>query len=107
MDKKTDKIISSFAKVVHENIPSCQILFFGSRAKGTAKKNSDYDFLLISPEFEKMEWEERSAKIYYMKRKIPAAMDIICLTPQEFKKKKKFGVIKEAASKGLFLSPAK
>ncbi|MBU1622412.1 MAG: nucleotidyltransferase domain-containing protein [Nanoarchaeota archaeon] len=107
MGQKTDQIVSSFVEVVKENIPSCKIWFFGSRAQGKGKKDSDYDFLLVSPEFTNVEWEERSAKVYYLKRKIPAAMDIICLTPQEFKKKKKFGVIQEAVREGKLLSSAK
>ncbi len=106
MGQKTDKIVDTFVEVVKNNIPSCQILLFGSRAKGIAKKNSDYDFLVVSSEFENMDWEERSAKVYFLKRKIPAAMDIICLTPKEFKKRK-FGVINEAIKEGKMLYSAK
>ncbi|MBS3169121.1 hypothetical protein J4210_01430 [Candidatus Woesearchaeota archaeon] len=36
-----------------------------------------------------MDWEERSAKVSHQKRNIPAAMGIICYTPEEFEKKKK------------------
>jgi len=83
----------------------CQIILFGSRAKGTFKKDSDYDFLLVSPKFKQYEWEERSAQIYHLKRGIPAAMDIICLTPQEFDhKKKEIGVIQEIAREGVIIS---
>ena len=65
------------------------------------QKNSDYDFLLVSPKFTKMEWEERSVKAYRLKRNIPAAMDIICLTPKEFEEKKKqIGIVQEAVKEG-------
>ncbi len=102
MGKKPDKITKSFAKVINQNFRSCKILLFGSRAKGIFKKTSDYDFLLVSPEFRKWGWEERSARVYYLKRKIPASMDIICYTPEEFERKKKqLGIVQQAVSEGI------
>ena len=102
MGTKTDTVIKAFTKVVRENIHSSTIILFGSRAKGTFKKTSDYDFLLVSPEFRKWEWEERSARVYYLKREIPASMDIFCLTPQEFKEKKKqIGIVQQAVEEGI------
>ena len=66
------------------------------------RKDSDYDFLLVSPRFSNWKWEERSAKIYLLKRNIPAAMDIICLTPEEFEEKKtKIGIVREAVETGV------
>lgn len=105
MNKKTDTVIRSFTKVVKKNIPSCKIILFGSQAKGTAKRTSDYDFLLVSPEFSKWEWEERAANVYYLKRNIPASMDIFCLTPQEFQEKKKqIGIVQQAVKEGITLA---
>ena len=89
MDRKKDPIISLFVNSVKKHIPLSKIILFGSRAKKKALSTSDYDFLVISPIFRKLEWEKRCAKIYKMKRNIPAAMDIICLTPEEFNEKKK------------------
>ena len=51
MGKKTDNIIKSFAKEVRKKIPKSKIYLFGSRVKGKAKKNSDYDFLIVSDDF--------------------------------------------------------
>lgn len=104
MGRTTDKIIISFAKKVRENFYPSKIIMFGSRATGKAKKHSDYDFLLISPKFRKMEWEERSSKVYFLKKDISAAMDIICLTPEEFEQRKKeIGVIQEADRSGVII----
>jgi|SRR3989338_4027489 len=97
MGQRKDKIVTQFASVVRRHISPCRILLFGSRAKGTAKKDSDYDFLLISPVFARWEWEERGAKMYRLKRSIPAAMDILCYTPEEFEQKRKeIGIVQEA-----------
>ena len=102
MGRKNDKIINSFTKVVKNNFNPCKIILFGSRATGKYNKGSDYDFLLISPKFRKMGWEDRLANVYFLKREIPAAMDIICLTPHEFnEKKKELGVIHEAVKEGI------
>ena len=102
MVRKEDKVVTMFRKAVQNKFSPCRIILFGSRAKKTAKKSSDYDFLLVSQKFQKIEWEERSAKAYRLKRNIPAAMDIICLTPQEFEEKKKhIGVVQEAAKEGI------
>ncbi|MBI2669060.1 nucleotidyltransferase domain-containing protein [Candidatus Woesearchaeota archaeon] len=102
MGSRKDRIISSFARVVRKNISPCTIILFGSRAKKKAKKTSDYDFLIISPKFKNVDREKRAARIYFLKRKIPAPRDIICLTPKEFEERKaKIGVIKEAIQEGI------
>lgn len=102
MGAKKNPIIKSFTIVARRSFSPCRIILFGSRAKKTAKKTSDYDFLLVSPKFKNIEWEERSVKAYKLKRNIPAAMDIICLTPQEFEEKKKeIGIVQEAVKEGI------
>ena len=102
MGRKKDPIVDSFAAIAKKTFSPCRIFLFGSRARNTARKASDYDFLLVSPKFKKMEWERRSAKAYKLKRNIPAAMDIICLTPKEFEEKKKqTGIIQEAVKDGI------
>jgi len=105
MDKKTTSIVSTFRRVVKKNIHPCRIILFGSRATGKAKKQSDYDFLLISPQFKKWEWEERSARMYNLKKDIPAAMDFLCLTPEEYEyKKNKIGIVQQATKEGIDVS---
>lgn len=102
MGRTKDKIVSSFANVIKKEFNPCKVILFGSRATGRYKKDSDYDFLLISPKFKRVKWEDRMTKVYSLKRNIPAAMDIICLTPTEFEsKKKELGVVKEAVMEGL------
>jgi len=102
MDKKTNKIVKSFVKAVRKKIPSSKIYLFGSRVKGNAKKDSDYDFLIISKDFKGSNFEERCAEIYFIKRKIPAAMDILCYTPEEFEKQKKqISIVRVAVEEGI------
>lgn len=100
-----DPIIRSFVEVVTKKMSPCTIILFGSRATGKARKDSDYDFLIISPKFKRIEWEKRSAKIYLLKKNIPAAMDIICLTPDEVEiKRKELGIIKAVLRQGKIVA---
>ncbi len=102
MDKRTTKIVKSFVKTIKKEIPLSKIIFFGSGVKGTAGKNSDYDFIIISKDFKNSNFEERSAKVYFLKRKIPVPMDILCYTPEEFEKlRKKIGIVQEAVKEGI------
>jgi predicted nucleotidyltransferase len=102
MDTKTDNIVKLFVKKIREKIPHSKIFLFGSHAKGTAKKNSDYDFLIISKDFKNSNLEERHGKVYFLKKDIPAAMDILCYTPEEFEKKKKqIGIVRTAVEEGI------
>ncbi len=102
MGRTPDKIVTSFAQVVRKHLSPCRIILFGSRARKRARKDSDYDFLLVSPKFTKWEFEGRSAYVYTLKKNIPAAMDIICLTPPEFERKKnEIGIVHEAVQGGI------
>ncbi len=42
-----DPNIEKISECVRKVIPNARIILFGSRAKGTARKNSDYDILVI------------------------------------------------------------
>ncbi len=102
MGTRKNPIINAFARAVQKSFSPCRIILFGSRATGKAKKDSDYDFMIISSRFKKIDWETRSAKAYHLKRHIPAAMDIVCYTPEEFEKKKKqIGIVQQAVKEGI------
>jgi|SRR3989344_1714393 len=102
MGTKTDvKLLKPFIRAVKKEFAPAQIILYGSRAKGTAHKDSDYDIIVISPAFKHMNFLDRGAKLYYMKRNVRAAMDIIGYTPEEFKKQsKKITLIREIAQTG-------
>ncbi len=102
MGNQSDTIIRQFGALARKHFHPCTVILFGSRAGKKFRKDSDYDFLLISPRFKQWEWEQRLAKAYRMKKDIPAAMDILCLTPEELERKRKgIGVIQEALREGI------
>ena len=82
-------IIKPFVRAVKRKFAHAQVILYGSRARGTARKDSDYDVIVISPAFKNMDFLDRGAKLYYMKRNIHAAMDIVGYTPEEWKNKLK------------------
>ena len=81
-----------------------KVILFGSRARGDYNIGSDFDILIISKDFEGKKYFERPRGLYlqwgnnYKKYEI----DLICLTPEEFRKKKKeIGIIREVANEGI------
>lgn len=42
------EVYSKIKSVVHSFLPGAQVLLFGSRARGVAHKDSDYDLLVVT-----------------------------------------------------------
>lgn len=84
-----------------EEIDAERVILFGSHAKGKAKKDSDVDIIVVSPRFRGVPSFMRSVDIrdeFYRLRK---PVDIICLTPEEFEKKRgEISIIAEAVKEG-------
>ena|SRR3990167_5293223 len=104
MDKKNDAIIpmlKEFKKKAGKKIKLDKLIFFGSRATGKSKKNSDVDLLLISKKFKGKKHFKRSP-LFYLIWDYPYDADILCLTPEELKKKMgQIGVVKQAVKEGI------
>jgi predicted nucleotidyltransferase len=59
-----------------------RVILFGSRARGDARKDSDYDLLIVA-DTDRPTYEVRvDARVAMMD--IPVSMDLIVLTPGEF-----------------------
>ena len=104
MDKEKDRairMVREFKKNISRKVTIDKLIFFGSRAEGKGKKNSDIDLLLVSRDFRGKRYFQRSP-IFYQLWGYPLDLDILCLTPEEFKEKQKqVGVIGTAAKTGL------
>jgi predicted nucleotidyltransferase len=44
---KRDFIIKKIVDVIDQTAPDSELYLYGSRARGTAKRNSDWDFLIL------------------------------------------------------------
>jgi len=106
MDKKSNELIvklKEFKQNTWNKIILDKIILFGSRAKGTAKKNSDVDLILVSKDFKGEKSFKRPAQ-FYVDWNYDYDVDIICLTPQELERKKKqIGLIKNALKEGIII----
>ena len=89
-DKELKLILEDFAKSVESHVNITSIVLFGSYAKRTAIKESDIDILLISRE--KAGIDKVTREIY---AKYGKEINIIIMTPDDFRKQKHKDLIKE------------
>lgn len=111
MDREKNKpkrIIQTFIKNIPSNIKVNGIFLFGSYATGKNREDSDLDFIVISPDFKKMDFMKRLELLSHVQgadpvtRSIP--MDIIGYTPEEFKTiDKESTIMKRAKEEGIYL----
>lgn len=101
MGKKRDNKVRVFAKIIKKVFKTDKIILFGSRAKGTNRKDSDYDFMIVSNKFKGLEFTDRISKIYpYWS--YDDTIEPLCYTPEEFNKlKKQITIVREAVREGI------
>lgn len=81
-----------------------QAILFGSRARGDWLKESDWDLLLVSADFEGIAFSERVRKVLDHWSG-PADLEVLCYTPAEFnRKKRQIGVVATAVREGIRLA---
>lgn len=100
MDRRAIEI----ARKIKENLEKKgikieKIILFGSRAKENYKKESDYDFIIVSKDFKDIPIFRRMEMVLDIKEDI----DVICLTPEEFEREKNFlgSIVSYALKEGI------
>jgi predicted nucleotidyltransferase len=97
------KELLAFSQQISKEYPLRRMILFGSQAKGTAGKHSDIDLILVSDKFRGIKRLDRSPPLY-LKWNLSYPVDILCYTPEEFERKKKFvGIVQEAIKEGVKL----
>ena len=83
-------VVSNIKTVVHSFFPDARVLLFGSRAKGTDRKDSDYDLLVITkstyPAEEKISLRSKIDKA--LVKSLHAPVDVILNSEEEIESKK-------------------
>ena len=81
-----DSALAAFAERVREQIGAQRVLLFGSRARGQAGRDSDYDLIVVSPRFASVEPPRRAIGLRQLWYDVggEGPMDLIYLTPEEF-----------------------
>jgi len=104
MDKKQSiSIVKEFITALKKDYDIDRIIFFGSRAVGKPHKGSDIDLIIVSDDFEDLNFFERGASMYnYWPWLIP--VDFICYTTKEFNiLKKRISIVKAALEEGIIV----
>src|SRR3989338_9841839 len=102
MGKKADAKIKDFIKKVKKKYRIEKAILFGSRARGDNFNDSDYDIIIVSPDFANILFTQRIAKMYDFWKHYPLDIEPICYTPEEFEKKKKqIGLVQQAVKEGI------
>ena len=75
-----------FAECLRNRLGAERVLLFGSRARGTAERDSDYDFIVVARYFDDIHILDRGRGLRDIFYEVGgyAPMDLICLTPDEF-----------------------
>lgn len=94
-DKTLEKILEKILEVINPD----KIILFGSRAKGTARDDSDYDLLIIKSGIDN---KRKIAKKIYLNLNLPVSVDIIVQTPEgiEENKTRFYSIVNEAFNEG-------
>lgn len=103
MVEERNRNLEEFLKRIKENFSPCKIILFGSRARGDWLMESDYDILIVSDAFQDMDFRERIIEVYKLLDQ-PLNVDVICLTPGEFERRKdELSIIGKAAREGKII----
>jgi hypothetical protein len=99
---EADSRISDFVKKVAGKYKVERAILFGSRARGDHFNDSDYDVIIVSPDFQGIFFTERIARMYEFWEYFPLDIEPICYTPEEFEKKKnQIGIVQQAVKEGI------
>lgn len=100
MAGEEDRRLTKFIEGVRKRFRHARILLFGSRARGDYLRESDYDLLIISKDFESLDFRERIIEVYKLLED-PLNVEVICLTPKEFEaRKNELSIIGVVAKEG-------
>ncbi len=99
--QKLKKYLQKFADEISPEYSLDSLYLFGSQAWGKPRKDSDVDLLVVSKGFHGKRKLQRAPPLY-MKWNLNYPVDFICLTPQEFnKKKKEISIVQEVIERGI------
>lgn len=101
MDRKAIKIIRLFLKKLKKDFNIDRVIFFGSRTKGDYLQHSDIDLVIVSKDFDRIDFTKRMSMMYDYWN-FDYDVDFICYTPEEFQRlSQMITLAREAAEHGI------
>jgi predicted nucleotidyltransferase len=81
MNPQHNDLMNDIVRRIVETAQPDKIILFGSRARGDARPNSDFDVLVIKPSSEPR--YRRSVPLYVALADLPAEVEVMVYTPEE------------------------
>lgn len=84
---RQDPLLARFARLMRDRY-AARVYLFGSRARGTATAESDYDVVVVSRRFEGQRRISRAVDLYAIWHEAGGwgiGLDVHCYTPEEFR----------------------
>ena len=104
MDKKAIREIKFFARKLKKDFLINKVLFFGSRIGEDYFKHSDIDLIIVSEDFEGIDFTKRMSMMYNYWN-FEYDVDFLCYAPKEFDKlSKMITIVREAVRNGILIS---
>lgn len=102
-NEKIKKVLKNYIKRINKKFRIEKAIFFGSRVRGDYFLDSDVDLILVSKDFEKLNFRERMGEVIG-EWDASVDLEVICYTPKEFEKKKgQIGIIPQAVKEGVLI----
>lgn len=101
-----EALLIDFTKLLRSRYPHARVYLFGSRARGTPERYSDYDLIIVSQGFTGQRRLTRPVPLYALWRQAGGggfrhAVDLHCYTPTEFRRNLRgLGFIGQAKRRG-------
>ena len=80
------ELVERFREALAARIALRRLLLFGSRARGASSEWSDYDFIVVAPDFARVSplWRGQGFDALWFELGGQVDVDLLCLTPDEF-----------------------
>lgn len=98
-----DPVVNRFRERLTGFIQVTALIWFGSRSAGRGDEWSDYDFIIVSPDFQGTPFLDRASCLYPLKER-GVSYDLLCYTPEEFQEMVEgVTIVREAGRTGIRL----
>ena len=103
-EKRTiNGVVARFKERLTQKYQVHALILFGSRARGEGDEWSDYDFIIVSPDFRGVPFLQRRRGMVAIRER-GVSFDFLCYTPDEYQAKvQQVGIIREALETGIKL----
>ncbi len=103
--KINDKIINQLLAIIMKKANPDKVILFGSHARGDAREDSDYDFIILKDNIENERDVTRPVYRELCEKSIPVPVDLIACSFTKWEKNlnKNYMIYKKANEEGIVL----